>query len=79
MIRAAAWTATPPTSLPMTSTSPVCTPMRTSIPVSRSASRMAAAQRSPATALRKVARKPSPVVFTSEPPKRRSWARTSRL
>ena len=31
MIRAAAWTATPPMSLPMASTSPVWTPMRTSI------------------------------------------------
>ena len=37
MIRAAAWTATPPMLSPIGSTSPVWTPIRTSIPVSRSA------------------------------------------
>ncbi len=67
----------PPTSSPISSHSPVCTPMRTSIPSSRAAPVIASAQRSARDGgPSKVARKPSPTVLTSRPPKRASSLRS---
>jgi hypothetical protein len=75
--RAPICTAIPAMSSPLISTSPVCRPTRISIPRARIASRIAHAQLIARAGPAKAAKKPSPVVATSRPPKRSSSARKS--
>ena len=76
-IRAAMWTANPPRSASRTSTSPVWTPARIWSGSDPIASTMARAHRTAAIGRSKDAKKPSPVVATSRPPKRASSPRPS--
>ena len=62
----------PPTSSRIISISPVCSPLRTSISSGRTRSMIAEAQRTARAGPSKVARNPSPNVFTSRPRKRAS-------
>ena len=65
--RAAACTAIPPTSWPRTSISPVCRPARRGRPICCAAAPKASAQRTARPGPSKVARMPSPVLFTKFP------------
>ena len=66
-MRAAMWTAIPPTSSSISSTSPEWRPIRTSKPRERTASAIARPHRIARAGPSKVARQPSPSVFTSRP------------
>src|SRR5262249_46688406 len=68
-MRAAMWTAMPPTSSPISSHSPVWSPVRTWIPSRRTRWRIEQAQRIARAGPSNVASTPSPVGFTSRPRK----------